>query len=508
MAEPLLKAQGITKSFPGVLALDGVDFELMAGEVHILVGENGAGKSTMIKLLSGVYAKDTGQFFMNGRPVEFDSVQTAQALGISTIYQELNLIPGLTVAQNIFLGREPRKKGLLGFLVDNRRVEEDSARLLESLGLDIPTNTLVSALTVPQQQMVEVAKALSLQAKVFIFDEPTATLAEKESEALFNIIRQLQQRGIGVIYISHRLEEAWCIGNRVSVLRDGRYMGTLNLPGAQMSDLIKMMVGRDIKEKFPRTFQKPGPVALELRGLGRKGVLHEINLKVRRGEIVGLAGLVGSGRTDLARAIFGIDPIDAGEIYLFGERVKIDSSVTAAGLGLAFLTEDRKSLGLFQTLDLCKNISISAMPLLFPRGIVNSAKECALAEEYIEKLQINCTGMNQIVQSLSGGNQQKVVIAKWMATRARFLILDEPTRGVDVGAKLEIHRLIDKLVTQGLPVLMISSEMPEILGMCDRIYVMNEGRITAEYSHGEASQENILRSALCYIPEGELNHVP
>jgi len=496
MAEPLLKAQGITKNFPGVLALDGVDFELMPGEVHVLVGENGAGKSTLIKVLSGVYPKDAGQIYVNGDLVDIDSVHTAQALGISTIYQELNLIPELTVAQNIFLGREPRKKGVLAFLVDNRRVEQDSARLLESLGLDIPINTMVSDLTVPQQQMVEVAKALSLDAKVFIFDEPTATLAAKESETLFATIRQLQDRGIGVIYISHRLEEAWRIGNRVSVLRDGCYIGTLDIPEAQMGDLIKMMVGRDIKEQFPRTFQEPGPIALELKNVSREGVLHDINLTVRQGEIVGLAGLVGSGRTELARVIFGIDSIDSGEIHLFGEKVKIDSPVTASRLGLAFLTEDRKSLGLFQSLDICKNISISAMRLLFPRGIVNLAKERTLAKEYIDKLQINCIGTNQLVESLSGGNQQKVVIAKWLATRARFLILDEPTRGVDVAAKLEIHRLIDQLVAQGLPVLMISSEMPEILGMCDRVYVMNEGRISAEYSRDEASQENILHSAV------------
>jgi len=496
MAEPLLKAQGITKNFPGVLALDGVDFELMPGEVHVLVGENGAGKSTLIKVLSGVYPKDAGQIYVNGDLVDIDSVHTAQALGISTIYQELNLIPELTVAQNIFLGREPRKKGVLAFLVDNRRVEQDSARLLESLGLDIPINTMVSDLTVPQQQMVEVAKALSLDAKVFIFDEPTATLAAKESETLFATIRQLQDRGIGVIYISHRLEEAWRIGNRVSVLRDGCYIGTLDIPEAQMGDLIKMMVGRDIKEQFPRTFQEPGPIALELKNVSREGVLHDINLTVRQGEIVGLAGLVGSGRTELARVIFGIDSIDSGEIHLFGEKVKIDSPVTASRLGLAFLTEDRKSLGLFQSLDICKNISISAMRLLFPRGIVNLAKERTLAKEYIDKLQINCIGTNQLVESLSGGNQQKVVIAKWLATRARFLIRDEPTRGVDVAAKLEIHRLIDQLVAQGLPVLMISSEMPEILGMCDRVYVMNEGRISAEYSRDEASQENILHSAV------------
>ena len=496
MSEPILNVAKATKAFPGVLALDSVDFELLPGEVHVIAGENGAGKSTLIKLLSGVYPKDSGQFTIEGRPVDIDSVHKAQELGISTIYQELNLIPELTVAQNIFLNREPKKDGILSFVVDKARVEQKSAALLASLGLDIPSDELVANLTVPQQQMVEVAKALSLDAKIFIFDEPTATLADKETEALFQIINQLKQRGIGIIYISHRLEEIWRIGDRVTVLRDGRYIGTLEIQKASINDLIKMMVGRELKEQFPRHFQTAGDVGLELRGVSRKGILKDINLTVRKGEIVGLAGLVGSGRTELARVIFGVDPYDEGEIRLFGKSEDIDSSVKATKLGVAFITEDRKTLGLFQTLALRENISISAMRRLFPKGWVNSAVERKVSQEYVDKLRIQTPGLSQLVQNLSGGNQQKVVLAKWLATKAKIFILDEPTRGIDVGAKLEIHRLIDELVTQGVPVLMISSELPEVLNMSDRIYVLHEGKISAEYSREDATQEKVLKSAV------------
>jgi len=496
MLEPILKVEKVTKGFPGVLALDQVDFELLPGEVHVVVGENGAGKSTLIKLLSGVYPKDSGQFFLNGKSTEIESVHRAQDLGISTIYQELNLIPELTVAQNIFLGREPRKEGLLKFVVDRKRVLTQSAQLLSSLRLEIPPDSPVAELTVPQQQMVEVAKALSLDARIFIFDEPTATLSDKETEALFKIIRQLKERGIGIIYISHRLEEIWEIGDRVSVLRDGQYIGTLTVKEAEINELIKMMVGRDLKEQFPRHYQEPGDIALELINITRKGVLFDINLSVRKGEIVGLAGLVGSGRTELARVIFGVDPFDSGEIRLFGKNENMDSSVTATKLGLAFLTEDRKNLGLFQTLALRENVSIAAMRRLFPNGWVNAALECKVAQEYVETLRIQTTGLNQWVQNLSGGNQQKVVLAKWLATQAKIFILDEPTRGIDVGAKLEIHRLIDELVKQGIPVLMISSELPELLNMSDRIYVLHEGKISAEYTRETATQEKILKSAI------------
>jgi ribose transport system ATP-binding protein len=400
------------------------------------------------------------------------------------------------VAQNIFLGREPLKKGTFGLVVDRELMERRSGELLSSLSLEIPPHVTVAALSVPQQQMVEVAKALSMESKILIFDEPTATLADKETEALFRIIWTLKERKIGIIYISHRLEEIRRIGDRVTVLRDGHYIGTMRIEEAGVNDLIRMMVGRDIKDQFPRQYREPGERALELKGISRKGVLHDIHLTIHRGEIVGLAGLVGSGRTELARVIFGVDLPDSGEIRLFGEAKVIDSPMKATDLGLAFLTEDRKTLGLFQALPVKENITIATLDRLFPKGLIFPAKEERLAEDYTKKLRIQTPSLARLVRYLSGGNQQKVVLAKWLATQAKILILDEPTRGIDVGAKQEIHRLIDEMVKEGIPVLMISSELPEILGMSDRIYVMHEGRISAEYPRSEATQEKILRSAM------------
>jgi ribose transport system ATP-binding protein len=496
MAEPILRVEKVAKSFPGVVALDGVDFDLYPGEVHVVIGENGAGKSTLIKLLSGVYPKDSGRFLVDGKEVDIGSVHKAQALGISTIYQEFNLVPELTVAQNIFLGREPLKKGTWGLVVDKTSMEKRSGELLSSLSLEISPHVTVATLSVPQQQMVEVAKALSMESKILIFDEPTATLAEKETEALFRIIRVLKEKRIGIIYISHRLEEIRRIGDRVTVLRDGRYIGTMKIEEAGVNDLIRMMVGRDIKDQFPRHYREPGEVALELKGISRRGVLRDVNLKIHRGEIVGLAGLVGSGRTELARVIFGVDPPDSGEIRLFGKKAAIDSPMKATGLGLAFLTEDRKGLGLFQALPVKENVTIATLDRLFPNGFILPSKEEAVARDYTKKLRIQTPSLARLVRYLSGGNQQKVVLAKWLATQAKILILDEPTRGIDVGAKQEIHRLIDEMVMEGIPVLMISSELPEILGMSDRVYVMHEGRISAEYNRSEATQEKILKSAM------------
>jgi len=494
--ESILNVEKVTKSFPGVVALNGVDFDLLPGEVHVIIGENGAGKSTLIKLLSGVYPKDSGRFLVDGKEVDIGSVHKAQTLGISTIYQEFNLVPELTVAQNIFLGREPLKKGTLGLVVDKNLMEKRSGELLSSLSLDISPRVTIATLSIPQQQMVEVAKALSMESKILIFDEPTATLAEKETEALFRIIRVLKEKGIGIIYISHRLEEIRKIGDRVTVLRDGQYVGTLKIEEAGINDLIRMMVGRDIQDQFPRHYREPGEVALELRGISRHGVLYDIHLRIHSGEIVGLAGLVGSGRTELARVIFGVDSPDSGEIRLFGKTEVIDSPMKATDLRLAFLTEDRKGLGLFQGLPVKENITIATLDQLFPNGFIRPAKEERVAQDFVKKLRIQTPNLARLVRFLSGGNQQKVVLAKWLATQAKIFILDEPTRGIDVGAKQEIHRLIDAMVKEGIPVLMISSELPEILGMSDRVYVMHEGRISAEYSRGEATQERILRSAM------------
>jgi ribose transport system ATP-binding protein len=496
MAEPILKAEKISKAFPGVQALDSVDFELFPGEVHVLLGENGAGKSTFIKLLSGVYPKDSGRFTLGAQEVEINSVHESQKLGITTIYQEMNLIPELTVSQNIFLSREPRRKGVFSFLVDQKEMARRSVELLSSLSLDIPPDYSISNLSVPQQQMVEVAKALSLDSKIIIFDEPTATLAERETKALFEIIRVLKQRGLGIIYISHRLEEVWQIGDRITVLRDGQYIDTVRADQTGINDLIRMMVGRELKDQFPRRFMPQGEVVLELRNISRGKMLRNISLSLRKGEIVGLAGLVGSGRTELAQVIFGVDQPDSGDIHIGGEKVTIDSPVTAAKRGLAFLTEDRKQLGLFQGLSVKENIIHAAMRTLFPRGIVKPEVERGVAVDYVDKLQIKTPGINRLVKYLSGGNQQKVVLAKWLVSHAQIFILDEPTRGIDVGAKQEIHKLMDEIVQQGFPILMISSELTEILGMSDRIYVMHEGEIAAEYTREEATQEKLLHSAL------------
>jgi ribose transport system ATP-binding protein len=494
MAEPLLRIEGVSKSFPGVTALSRVDFDLYPGEVHVLIGENGAGKSTLIKLLSGVYPIDEGRFILGGHGVAIGSVRAAQELGVATIYQEMNLIPELTVAQNILLGREPRRGG--GLFLDAEAARRQSRELLASLEQTIDPDAQVKALSVPQQQMVEVAKALSMAARIVIFDEPTDTLAEKETEALFRMIRLLKAKGMGIIYISHRLEEIREIGDRVTVLRDGRLIGTLPVAEAPVDELIRMMVGREITDQFPRHRQPPGEAALEVRHLSLRGVLHDVSFTVRRGEIVGLSGLVGSGRTALARVLFGVDRPDAGEIRLFGRPVTIDSPLHAAQLGLALLTEDRKALGLFQILPVSDNIILPAITRLFPRVWIRAAAEREVAAEYVKRLRIQTPGLSQPVQYLSGGNQQKVVLAKWLATQAKLFILDEPTRGIDVGAKQEIHRLMDELVAQGSPIIMISSEMPEILGMSDRIYVMHEGRIAGEFAHHEASQERILKCAV------------
>lgn len=499
MAEPILKVEKISKAFPGVLALDAVDFDLYPGEVHVLLGENGAGKSTLVKLISGVYQKDSGRFLLNGEKVEIDSVKKAQELGITTIYQELDLAPNLTVAQNIFLGREPCKKSIGNMVIDKKAVRERTMEILKSLKVDISPEAMVQELSVPLQQMVGIAKALSIEAKVIIFDEPTAALTEKETMALFAIIKALKEHGLGIIYISHRLEEIFRIGDRVTVFRDGRKIDTVKLENTSTESLIKMMVGRELSDQYPRSFSDsggPGETVLELNGIFYKKELSDVSLKVRKGEIIGIAGLVGSGQTELARVIFGLHQPDAGEIKIFGKARKIGSPSEAIKLGIALVPEERKQLGLFQSLSVNENIIISVMRKLFGHGIIRRKKTSDVSQRFVERLNIKTPGLDHLVEFLSGGNQQKVVIAKWLATKARLFIFNEPTRGIDVGAKREIYKLMDELTRSGGSVLMISSEIPEILGMSDRIYVMHEGRITAEYSRHEATQEKILESAM------------
>ena len=496
MAEDLvLQLEGISKQFPGVKALDDVSFDLRRGEVHMLIGENGAGKSTLIKILAGAHRHDTGRIVINGQLAEIQTPAQALAQGVSVIYQEFNLVPHLNVAQNIFLGREPRHARFPG-LIDHARMIAESQALLESLGVDIDPRATVHYLGVAQQQMVEVAKALSVNAQIVVMDEPTSALTTREIEQLFAAIRRLTARGVGVIYISHRLEEVFQIGDRVTVLRDGRWIATTKVHEATMEAIIQAMVGRNIERLFPRDFMaEKGDVALSVRNLHRHGVLQDINMTVRCGEIVGLAGLVGAGRTELARVIFGADPYDAGEVMIFGRTVR-GSPATSVAIGVGFLPEDRKREGLALILPMRENVVVASLRRLFPSGIIQRVKERSVVTDFVKSLDIATPSINRMTKFLSGGTQQKVVLAKWLCTQSRFLIFDEPTRGIDVGAKAEIHQLMNELVKQGAAILMISSELPEILNMSDRIYVMHKGRISKEVSREEATQEAILRHAM------------
>jgi len=496
MAEGLvLQLEGISKQFPGVKALEDANFDLRRGEVHMLVGENGAGKSTLIKILAGAYRHDTGRIVINGRPADIQNPAQSLALGVSVIYQEFNLVPFLSVAQNIFLGREPRHPKIPG-LIDHARMKAESQALLESLGVDIDPQTTVHYLGVAQQQMVEVAKALSVNAQIVVMDEPTSALTTREIEQLFAAIRRLTAGGVGVIYISHRLEEVFQIGDRVTVLRDGKWITTLNVRDATMDVIIQAMVGRAINRLFPRDFTaEKGEEALAVRNVHRHGVLQDISMTVRCGEIVGLAGLVGAGRTELARVIFGADSYDAGEVTIFGRTAR-GSPAACVAIGVGFLPEDRKREGLALILPLRENVVVASLRRLFPSGIIKRAKEYTVVTDFVKSLDIATPSINRMTKFLSGGTQQKVVLAKWLCTQSRFLIFDEPTRGIDVGAKAEIHQLMNELVKQGAAILMISSELPEVLNMSDRIYVMHKGRITKELSREEASQEAILRHAM------------
>ena len=493
MAEQsLLQATKITKTFPGVLALDGVDFDLSPGEVHVLLGENGAGKSTLMKVLAGAYQPDAGAISLNGHPVRLASPRQAQKHGVGSIYQEFNLIPYMNVAQNIFLGRFPRRLGLL----DQARMHAESRALLDSLNMDIDTRAKIVSLGVAQQQMVEVAKTLSVDSKILIMDEPTASLTDREIEQLFAAIHRLKQQGIGIIYISHRLQEVHQIGDRVTVLRDGKYIGTRQVGQVSVDELIAMMVGRTITHMFPRDYQPRGAEAVRVEGLASGSRLRGVSLALHSGEIVGLAGLVGAGRTELARAIYGADPYETGRVYVFGRPVKAASPDKMVQLGMGLLPEDRKAHGLAMILSLSENVVLASLRRLFPRRFVDAGKEREVVAEYIRDLRIATPSPKRLVQFLSGGTQQKVVLAKWLCTHSKIFIFDEPTRGIDVGAKAEIHGFMNELVKQGAAVLMISSDLPEILGMSDRIYVMRQGQIVAEVDREQATQERIVAYAM------------
>jgi len=490
---PVLEMRHIGKRFPGVVALDDVDFELRRGEVHVLLGENGAGKSTLMKILSGAYPKNAGNIILDSAEVEIRNPKHAQTLGISTIYQEFNLIPHLSVGENIFLGREPAH---LPGVIDQRAMFQAARRALSDLGLALNPRKLVKELRVAEQQMVEVAKALSLDARILIMDEPTAALTEHEIVELFATIRRLKDKGVSIVYISHRLEELFEIGDRVTVLRDGRSVGTYGVREMSKAELIRLMVNRELTELFPKEKAPMGPEVLRVEGLTTQGGLKDITFALHKGEVLGIAGLLGAGRTELARAIFGLDKISSGGIYINGTLRKIGSPRSAINAGIGFLTEDRKSQGLVLPLSVERNLCLSSLDKFSKWGVMDTRQEKRAAGRYVTELRIKTPSLDQKVIFLSGGNQQKVVLSKWLCSQAEIFIFDEPTRGVDVGAKAEIYQLMNRLTASGVAIIMISSEMLEVLGMSDRILVMRGGQITGEFSADEATQERILQCAL------------
>lgn len=492
MSEITLNMKGITKTFPGVRALNNISFELRRGEVHALLGENGAGKSTLIKILSGIYQSDSGIIEIDGRAVSIRSPLDAIEQGIAVIHQELILADNVTVAENVFMGRERCSR--LGF-IDFRSAERETQEILDSLGIDLKATMLVGLLSTAQKQVVEIVKALTYQARIVIMDEPTASLSTKEVEMLFGIIERLRSQGVSIIYISHRMEELFRISDRVTVMRDGEYIDTLETAKTNAAELIRLMVGRQISDFYTHKKRRLSDVILEVDKLSTQDKLREASIVLHRGEILGIAGLVGAGRTELARAIFGIDRTTGGEIRLNGKTLSLHCPEDAIHAGIALVPESRKEQGLILDNTVGYNMTISILEQFIHFIHVDYQKEGGLISEFISKLLIKTSSPAQIVGSLSGGNQQKAVLAKWLATKPSILIMDEPTRGIDVGAKAEIYALMDELAQQGVSILMISSELPEILGMSDRIYVMNAGAVAACLDGQTADQETIMRYA-------------
>lgn len=487
----ILELKNITKEYPGVKALNHVSLEFHTGEVHALMGENGAGKSTLIKTISGAIKPNGGKIIFEGKEYEEMTPVLSQKLGIGVIYQEFNLVPELSIAENVFLGRKLTK----GISINRKVMYEKADELMKSFGIDVDVRKPVKTLTVAYQQLVEIAKTISNDVKVLIMDEPSAPLTNREIDAMFDIIEKLKARGIAIIYISHRMEEIFKISDKISVMRDGEYVGTKLTKETSRPELIQMMVGRELKEQFPEAKSPIGEVALEVKNLSTPTLLKNVNLSVRSGEILGLAGLVGAGRTETARAIFGADPISSGEIYVHGEKVRIQKPQDAIDKGIAYIPEDRKKHGVLLEMSIRENTSFIALKSISKAGVVNKSKDRKLAEEYIEKLRIKTPSMEQLSKNLSGGNQQKVVLAKSLASNSNIIIFDEPTRGIDVGAKQEIYHLMRSLAQDGMAIIMISSEMPELLGMSDRIIVMHEGEVMGEVAGQEATQEVILEYA-------------
>ena len=489
---PLLEVKGLTKSFPGVLALRGVSLHLKKGEVLSLIGENGAGKSTLMKILAGVQPADSGEYLIEGGPVNFQNVRDAMNRGIALIHQELNLASNLDLAANIFLGREPNKKGI----IQDNEIREEATKYLQRVGLDLPTDTITGTLPIGKQQLVEIAKALSCDARVLIMDEPTSSLSQKETETLFEVVKDLKNQGISVIYISHRLGEVIELSDRVTVFRDGENAGDLAKEEINHENMVRLMVGRDLSEFYDRQIHQPGKTVLQAREIISPAYSTiPVSFEVRAGEIVGIAGLVGAGRTELLQTIFGVTPALDGELELDGKSFRPQCPADAINAGIALAPEDRKQHGLVLPMTVRENSSLPSLERDQKKGFLNYEAELKISEKAVEQMQIKTPSIEQIARFLSGGNQQKIVLGKWLAMNPKLLMLDEPTRGIDVGAKREIYKLMEKLAGEGMAILFVSSEMEEVLGMADRAYIMHEGKISGELDRNELSEESIMNLA-------------
>jgi ribose transport system ATP-binding protein len=485
--------EGIHKKFPGVIALGSVDLEVRPGEVHVLLGENGAGKSTLMKILSGAHTKDAGRIYVDGTERDVHNPREAREMGIGIIYQELTLVPEMSAAENIMLGREPRR---LRVFVDREKMMADAQRALSLIAANIPPDSRVGSLSLAQRQLVEIAKALSLSPRILVMDEPTSALTAQETRSLFDAIRRLTAAGVAIIYISHRLDEIFEIGDRVTVLRDGSNVATHTVKTANRRDLVRLMANRELDETISRHSSARGKEILRVEGLTRRGSLENVSFAIHAGEILGIAGLLGAGRTEIARAVFGADKLDAGKIFVDGKRVDIRSARDAIRLGIGFVTEDRKAQGLVLARSVRDNVSLPVLRRLSKAGFVDRRSERNLAARYVQDLRIRTPSPEQVTLNLSGGNQQKVVLAKWLACEVRILFLDEPTRGIDVGAKQEIYALINALAAKGVAIVMISSELPEIVGLSDRVIVMRNGRLAGEFERAGVTQEILLACAV------------
>ncbi|AGK52416.1 sugar ABC transporter ATP-binding protein [Bacillus sp. 1NLA3E] len=491
--KPVIEMKGISKAFSGNKVLESVEFTILQGEVHALMGENGAGKSTLMKILTGIYERDAGTISLNGKEVHFKNAKEAENAGIAVIHQELNIIPYLTVAENMFLGKE-LTVGKLGITRD-KEMRQKTREYLNRLGIDIDPAMEAGQLSVGQQQMIEIARAVAAKTEVLVMDEPTAALTEREIKALFKVISSLKNEGVGIVYISHRMEEIFEICDRISVLRDGQFIGVKEVSNTSFDEIVKMMVGRQLGDRYPERDTVIGAERLKVEGLTCKGSFENISFSVNQGEILGVAGLMGAGRTEIMEAIFGFRPIQVGQISIDGQAISIRKPFDAIRAGIGFITEDRKSEGLVLGLSVRENFSLTNLNKISKNSIISNAEELSFVDEMIDKLRVKTSGREQIVKSLSGGNQQKIVIGKWLGINPKILILDEPTRGVDVGAKKEIYQLMNDLTKQGVAIIMVSSELPEILGMSDRVLVVHEGKISAVIDKANADQEIIMQAA-------------